>query len=61
MSAEEYTNIEAHDGRPVGLKVQLDFSPEEAKRVTELAAQAGLPLTQYLKRLAEGAATARAR
>lgn len=61
MSADEYTNIEVHEGRPVGIKVQVDFSPTEAQRVTELAAEAGLPLTQYLKRLVEEAAAARAR
>ena len=61
MSHEEYTNIEAHDGRPVGIKVLVDFSAEEAARVTELAELAGIPLTQYLKRLVDEAAAARTR
>jgi hypothetical protein len=60
MSASEYKDIEAHDGHPVGIKVLVDFSPQEAQRVTELAEQAGIPLTQYLKRLVEEAAAARA-
>jgi hypothetical protein len=61
MSTDEYTNVEAHEGRPVGIKLELDFSPDEARRLTELAAAAGLPLTQYIKRLLEETAAARAR
>jgi hypothetical protein len=61
MSADEYSNVEVHEGRPVGIKVQVDFSPAEAQRVSELAAEAGLPLTEYLKRLVEEATAARAR
>jgi hypothetical protein len=61
MTADERNNVESHEGRPVGIKVQVDFSPEEARRVTELAEQAGLPLTQYLRRLVDEAAAARAR
>jgi predicted DNA binding CopG/RHH family protein len=61
MSTGDYANIEAHEGRPVGIKVELDFSPDEARRLTELAAAAGLPLTQYIKRVLEETAAARAR
>jgi hypothetical protein len=61
MSANDYGEIEAHEGHPVGIKVQVDFSPEEAQRVAELAERAGMPLTQYLKWLVEEAAAARAR
>ena len=60
MSTDEYTNIEAHEGRPVGIKFELEFSPDEARRHTKLAADAGLPLTQYIKRVLEETA-ARAR
>ncbi len=59
MTADRYDDIEAHEGHPVGIKVLIDFSPEEAKRVTELADLAGLTLTQYLKLLVEEAAAAR--
>ena len=40
MGTDEYTNVEAHEGRPVGIKLELDFSPDEARRLTELAANA---------------------
>ncbi len=61
MSDDEYTNIQAHDGHPVGIRVLIDFSADEAARVTELAELAGIPLTQYLKRLVDEAAAARTR
>lgn len=61
MSANDYGEIEAHEGHPVGIKVLVDFSPEEAQRVTELAEQAGMSLPRYLRRLVEEAAAARAR
>jgi hypothetical protein len=61
MSTSEPTNIQAHEGRPVGVKVLVEFEAEEAKRLTELAEQAGLSLDSYLKRLVEEAATARTR
>ena len=57
MSTSEPTNIQAHEGRPVGVKVLVEFEAEEAKRLTELAEQAGLSLDSYLKRLVEEAAT----
>ena len=59
MAASEFDNIEVHDGRPVGMKVLVEFSPEDARRVTELAELAGIPVAQYLKRLVDEAAAAR--
>jgi len=56
MTANELDHIEGHDGRAVGIKVLVDFSPEEAERVSELAELAGIPVTQYLKRLVDDAA-----
>jgi len=41
--------------------VLVEFEPEEARRLTQLAEEAGLSLASYLKRLAEDAATARTR
>jgi hypothetical protein len=61
MTVDRYTHVEAHEGNPVGIKVLVEFSPEEAQRLTELAEDAGLALARYLKRLVEEAATARAR
>ena len=61
MSTREPTNIQAHEGRPVGVKVLVEFDVDEAKRLTELAEQAGLSLDAYLKHLVDEAATARAR
>lgn len=62
MSHEDSpSEVEAHDGRPVGVKVLVEFQPEEARRLAELAEAAGLSLAAYLKRLAEDAAAARAR
>ena len=62
MSQEEpLTNVEVHEGRPVGVKVLVEFEPEEARLLTQLAEEAGLSLASYLKRLAEDAATARTR
>jgi hypothetical protein len=62
MSQEEpLTNVEDHEGHPVGVKVLVEFEPEEARRLTQLAEEAGLSLASYLKRLAEDAATARTR
>lgn len=57
---ESLTNVEVHEGRPVGVKVLVEFDPDEAKRLTELAEEAGLSLADYLKRLVD-AAVARAR
>jgi hypothetical protein len=59
MAASEFDNIEVHDGRPVGMKVLVEFSPEDAQRVSELAELAGIPVAQYLKRLVDEAAAAR--
>jgi len=41
--------------------VLVEFGAEEAKRLTELAEEAGLSLDAYLKRLVDEAATARTR
>jgi hypothetical protein len=57
---ESLSNVEVHEGRPVGVKVLVEFDPEEAKRLTKLAEEAGLSLDDYLKRLVDAAA-ARAR
>lgn len=60
MSQEQSkAEIEAHEGRAVGVKVLVDFDPDEATRLTQLANEAGLPLTDYLKRLVADAATTR--
>jgi hypothetical protein len=61
MSTSEPTNIQVHEGRPVGVKVLVEFGADEAKRLTELAEEAGLSLDAYLKHLASEAATARTR
>lgn len=61
MNQESLTNVEAHEGRPVGIKVLVEFEPEEARRLTALAEEAGLSLSSYLKRVAEDAAAARTR
>ena len=61
MSESEPTDVQAHEGRPVGIKVLVEFDPEEAKRLTELAEEAGLSLDAYLKRLVDDAAATRAR
>lgn len=55
------TNIQVHEGRPVGVKVLVEFRGDEAKRLTELAEEAGLSLDAYLKGLVDEAATARTR
>jgi hypothetical protein len=59
MSKDEPTNIQVHEGRPVGVKVLVEFGVDEAKRLTELAEETGLSLDAYLKRLVDEAATAR--
>ncbi len=61
MSKSKPSNIQAHEGRPVGVKVLVDFEPDEAKRLTELAEEAGLSLDAYLRRLVDEAVTARTR
>ena len=61
MTNSDPTNIQTHEGRPVGVKVLVEFEAGEAKRLTELAEQAGLSLDAYLKRLVDQAATARTR
>ena len=61
MNTREPTNIQAHEGRPVGVKVLVEFGADEAKQLTELAEEAGLPLDAYLKHLVNEAATARTR
>ncbi len=61
MTAHKLTNVEAHEGRAVGIKVLVEFDPAEAKRLTELAESAGLSLSDYVKRLVEDAAAARSR
>ncbi len=61
MSETKPTNTQTHEGRPVGVKVLIEFGPDEAKRLTELAEEAGLSLDAYLKRLVDEAATARTR
>jgi|AntDryMetagUQ889_1029465.scaffolds.fasta_scaffold05142_3 hypothetical protein len=57
MSTSEPSNIQAHEGRSVG----VEFGADEAKRLTELAEEAGLPLDAYLKHLVNEAAIARTR
>ncbi len=61
MTEEKLSNVERHQGRPVGVKVLAEFDPPEAKRLIELSEQAGLSLAGYLKRLVEEAAAARLR
>lgn len=61
MKESESTNIQAHKGRPVGVKVLVEFGPDEAKRLTALAEEAGVSLDAYLRRLVDEAASARAR
>ena len=61
MSESEPTNVQVHEGRPVGVKVLVEFDSEEAKRLTELAEEADLSLDAYLKRLVDDAAATRAR
>ncbi len=39
----------------------VEFGPDETKRLTELAEEAGLSLNAYLRRLVDEAATAPAR
>jgi hypothetical protein len=61
MTTDEFSNVEVHEGRPVGIKVLVEFAPEEARRLAERAEEAGLPLAQYVKQLVDEAAAARAR
>jgi hypothetical protein len=61
MSQEPLTNVEVHEGHPVGVKVLVEFEPEEARRLAQLAEESGLSLASYLKRLAEDAAATGAR
>lgn len=61
MSESKPVNVQTHRGRPVGVKVLVEFDADEAKRLTELAEAAGLTLDAYLKRLVDEAATARVR
>lgn len=61
MSESKPANIQAHSGRAVGVKVLVEFDPDEAKRLTELAEAAGVPLDTYVKRLVDDAAMPRVR
>ncbi len=61
MSKSEPTDIQTHEGRPVGAKVHVEFGGDDATRLTELPEDAGLSLDAYLKRLVDEAATARTR
>lgn len=60
MNDRKPNNVHLHEGHPVGVKVLVEFDPDEAKRLTELAEAAGVPLDVYLKRLVDEAARARA-
>ena len=47
MSQEEpLTNVEDHEGHPVGVKVLVEFEPEEARRLTQLAEDAATARTR---------------
>lgn len=59
MSDRGFTDVQTHDGHPAGIKIQVEFSPDEAKRLTGLAEEAGLPLADYLRSLVSDAASAR--
>jgi len=61
MSKSDQPNVQVLEGRPVGIKVLVEFDPDEAMRLTRLAEEAGLSLDNYLKRLVGVAATTRAR
>lgn len=61
MSDEELHNVQAHEGRPVGVKLLVEFSPDEAERLTQLADEASVTLTDYVRRLVNDAAATRAR
>ena len=61
MSKSDQPNVQVLEGRPVGIKVLVEFDPDEAMRLTRLAEEAGLSLDNYLKRLVGEAATTRAR
>ena len=61
MSKSDQPNVQVLEDRPVGIKVLVEFDPDEAMRLTRLAEEAGLSLDNYLKRLVGEAATTRAR
>ena len=61
MSKSDQPNVQVLEGRPVGIKVLVEFDPDEAMRLTRLAEEAGLSLDNYLKRLVGEAATTRVR
>lgn len=61
MSSSEFHNVQAHEGRPVGVEVMVEFPPDEAERLTRLAEEAGVTLAEYVRRLVGDAAVARSR
>ncbi|MCP9489738.1 MAG: hypothetical protein MSC31_07655 [Solirubrobacteraceae bacterium MAG38_C4-C5] len=61
MSDDGFTNVQSHEGRSTGVKLLVEFPPQEAERLTRLADEAGLSLGDYVRRLVSEAAAVRSR